>query len=36
MPQQKEAVENLVKFVKGNFLTGRQFVDDADLQHACQ
>jgi transposase len=28
---QKGAVENLVKFVKGNFLAGRSFHDDADL-----
>jgi transposase len=28
---QKGAVENLVKFVKGNFLPGRSFYDDADL-----
>jgi transposase len=28
---QKGAVENLVKFVKGNFLAGRTFYDDADL-----
>jgi transposase len=28
---QKGAVENLVKFVKGNFLIGRSFYDDADL-----
>jgi transposase len=27
---QKGAVENLVKFVKGNFLAGRTFYDDAD------
>src|SRR6266536_3649735 len=32
---QKGAVENLVKFVKGNFLTGRTFYDDADLAHEC-
>lgn len=30
-PQQKGSVENLVKFVKTNFLPGREFVDDADL-----
>jgi hypothetical protein len=36
MPQQKGSVENLVKFVKGNFLAGRQFVDDADLAQSCQ
>jgi hypothetical protein len=30
---QKGAVENLVKFVKGNFLAGRTFYDDADLEH---
>jgi len=28
---QKGAVESLVKFVKGNFLVGRTFYDDADL-----
>jgi len=28
---QKGAVESLVKWVKGNFLAGRQFADDADL-----
>jgi transposase len=27
---QKGAVENLVKFVKGNLLPGRSFYDDAD------
>lgn len=32
---QKGAVENLVKFVKGNFLIGRSFYDDADLEHEC-
>jgi transposase len=30
-PQQKGTVENLVKFVKTNFLPGRVFADDADL-----
>jgi transposase len=30
--QQKGAVEALVKWVKGNFLPGRAFRDDADLQ----
>jgi transposase len=30
---QKGAVENLVKFVKGNFLAGRTFADDADLEY---
>jgi len=29
---QKGAVENLVKFVKGNFLAGRRFYDDLDLE----
>lgn len=29
--QQKGAVENLVKWVKSNFLPGRSFVDDEDL-----
>src|SRR5438132_11753834 len=28
---QKGAVENLVKYVKGNFIAGRTFHDDADL-----
>ena len=32
---QKGAVENLVKFVKGNFLAGRTFYDDADLDQEC-
>jgi transposase len=32
-PNQKGAVENLVKFVKGNFLAGRTFYDDAELEH---
>lgn len=32
---QKGAVENLVKFVKGNFLAGRVFYDDADLAAEC-
>lgn len=30
---QKGAVENLVKFVKGNFLAGRTFYDDGELDH---
>jgi transposase len=33
---QKGAVENLVKFVKGNFLAGRTFHDDGDLAAQCQ
>jgi transposase len=32
---QKGAVENLVKFVKGNFLAGRVFYDDVDLAAEC-
>jgi hypothetical protein len=32
---QKGAVENLVKFVKGNFLPGRTCYDDADLAEQC-
>ena len=32
---QKGAVENLVKFVKGNFLAGRNFSDDGDLAQQC-
>jgi transposase len=33
---QKGAVENLVKYVKGHFLPGRSFHDDADLAEQCQ
>jgi transposase len=33
---QKGAVENLVKFVKGNFLAGRTFHDDIDLAEQCR
>ncbi|HLH60139.1 MAG TPA: hypothetical protein VKV20_00540, partial [Ktedonobacteraceae bacterium] len=33
---QKGSVENLVKFVKANFLSGRTFHDDADLAEQCQ
>jgi transposase len=32
---QKGAVENLVKFVRSNFLAGRTFRDDADLAREC-
>lgn len=32
---QKGAVENLVKFVRSNFLAGRAFRDDADLDRSC-
>jgi transposase len=32
---QKGSVESLVKFVKINFLAGRSFIDDADLQAQC-
>ncbi len=32
---QKGSVESLVKFVKGNFLAGRSFINDADLQAQC-
>ena len=32
---QKGAVESLVKWVKGNFLAGRTFADDADLATQC-
>jgi transposase len=32
---QKGSVENLVKFVKANFLAGRTFYDDADLAAEC-
>jgi len=32
---QKGAVENLGTFVKGNFLAGRTFYDDADLAQEC-
>lgn len=33
---QKGAVENLVKYVKGNFVAGRTFYDEADLTEQCQ
>jgi len=33
---QKGAVENLVKFVKGNFIAGRTFHDDVDLAEQCR
>src|SRR5256886_749745 len=33
---QKGAVENLVKFVKSNFIMGRSFHDDADLAQQCR
>ncbi len=33
---QKGSVENLVKFVKHNFLPGRTFHDDQDLAEQCQ
>jgi len=32
---QKGAVENLVKYVKGNFLAGRSFHDELDLAEQC-
>src|SRR6266849_2364790 len=32
---QKGSVESLVKFVKINFLAGRSFIDDVDLQAQC-
>jgi transposase len=32
---QKGSVESLVKFVKSNFLAGRSFINDADLQAQC-
>ncbi|MCL4508572.1 MAG: IS21 family transposase [Chloroflexi bacterium] len=32
---QKGSVESLVKWVKGNFLVGRSFVDDVDLDQQC-
>jgi len=32
---QKGSVESLVKFVKTNFLVGRTFIDDADLEAQC-
>ncbi len=32
---QKGSVESLVKWVKGNFLAGRDFADDADLTTQC-
>ena len=33
---QKGSVENLVKFVKSNFLPGRSFFDEADLTDQCE
>jgi transposase len=33
---QKGSVENLVKYVKSNFLPGRNFHDDTDLAEQCQ
>lgn len=33
---QKGSVESLVKWVKGNFLAGRVFADDADLATQCE
>ena len=33
---QKGSVESLVKWVKGNFLAGRAFADDADLARAVR
>jgi transposase len=33
---QKGSVESLVKWVKGNFLAGRVFTDEADLATQCQ
>ena len=33
---QKGAVENLVKFVKSNFIPGRSFYDDQDLAEQCR
>jgi transposase len=33
---QKGTVENLVKFVKGNFIAGRSFHDEADLAEQCR
>ncbi len=33
---QKGAVENLVKYAKGNFIAGRSFYDDADLAEQCR
>ena len=32
---QKGAVENLVGWVKSNFLNGRKFIDDKDLKNQC-
>ena len=32
---QKGSVESLVKFTKTNFLVGRTFIDDADLEQQC-
>jgi hypothetical protein len=35
-PEQKGAVENLVKWVKGSFFKQRRFLDEEDLQHQLQ
>jgi len=35
MAYSKGSVESLVKFVKINFLAGRSFIDDGDLQVQC-
>jgi hypothetical protein len=35
MTYSKGSVESLVKFVKINFLAGRVFLDDTDLQVQC-
>lgn len=35
-PNQKGTVENLVKIVKNNFLPGREFLDDIDLESRCK
>jgi len=35
-PNQKGSVENLVKWVKGNFISGREFLDDEDLSFQCR
>jgi transposase len=35
-PQQKGAVENLVKWVKGSFFKPRRFLDEADLQRQLE
>ena len=34
-PESKGKIENTVKYIKGNFLSNRMFVDDDILNHSC-